>query len=236
MIERLQKYLAGCGIASRRKCEELITQGKVTVNDKLVTELGVKIDSEKDIVKYNNKIVKIEDKKVYIVLNKPEKIITSVSDERGRKTVLDIINVSERIYPVGRLDYDTSGLLLLTNDGDLYNRIMHPRNEVVKTYIAKISGIPNENKIAHFKNGVNIGDYITAKADFRIIKKEKNNAVVEIKIHEGKNRQIRRMCAAIGHPVITLKRVAVGKIALGNLEVGEYRLLTKDEVEYLMSL
>lgn len=236
MIERLQKYLASCGVASRRKCEELIVQGKITVNDKIVTELGFKIDNEKDEVKYNNKVVTVEERKVYILLNKPEKIITSVSDEKGRKTVLDLIKVNERIYPIGRLDYDTSGLLLLTNDGNLYNRLMHPRNEVIKTYIAKVRGIPTEKDIIHFENGVDIGDYITAKASFKIIKKEKNNAVVEIKIHEGKNRQIRRMCSAIGYPVITLKRIAIGNVTLGNLKVGEYRFLKDEELNYLMNL
>lgn len=235
-MERLQKYLASCGVASRRKCEELILEGKIKVNDQVVTELGVKIDSSKDIVKYNNTIVTVEEKKVYIALNKPEKIITSVKDEKGRKTVLDIVDTDERIYPIGRLDYDTSGLLLLTNDGELYNRIMHPRSEVVKTYIAKIKGFPSEKEITKFKTGVDIGDYITAKAGFQIIKKEKDSTTVEIKIHEGKNRQIRRMCSAIGHPVIALKRVSVGNINLGNLKAGEYRSLTVKELEYLKNL
>ena len=151
MEERLQKYMARCGIASRRKCEEIILDGKIKVNGTVITEVGTKIDPEKDIVEYNNNIIKVEEKKVYIMLNKPEGYITSVKDEKGRKTVLDIVNVEERIYPIGRLDYDSSGLLLLTNDGSIYNNIIHPRVSIKKNYIAVCRGKFSENDIKRFK-------------------------------------------------------------------------------------
>ncbi len=242
MEERLQKYMARCGVASRRKCEEIILEGKVKVNDKIVTELGVKINYEIDKVFYNGKIITPEENKVYIMLNKPEGYITSVKDEKGRKTILDIVKVNERIYPIGRLDYDSSGLILLTNDGDIYNKIIHPRVEVQKRYIALCKGIFSNEEIKRFENGVDIGGYITADAKLKVIDKEKDkrtnefNSLVEIIIHEGKNRQIRKMCSALGHEVISLKRVAIGDIKLGYLKRGEWRNLTKEELNYINSL
>ncbi|WP_411167624.1 pseudouridine synthase [Clostridium sp. MB05] len=242
MEERLQKYMARCGVASRRKCEEIILEGKVKVNDKIVTELGVKINCEIDKVFYNGKIITPEENKVYIMLNKPEGYITSVKDEKGRKTILDIVKVNERIYPIGRLDYDSSGLILLTNDGDIYNKIIHPRVEVQKKYIALCRGIFSNEEIKRFENGVDIGGYITSDAKLKVIDKEKDkrtnefNSLVEIIIHEGKNRQIRKMCSALGHEVISLKRVAIGNIKLGYLKRGEWRNLTKEELNYINSL
>lgn len=242
MEERLQKYMARCGIASRRKCEQIILEGKVKVNDKIVNELGVKINPENDEVFYNGERILPEENKLYIMLNKPEGYITSVKDEKGRKTILDIIKVNERIYPIGRLDYDSSGLLLLTNDGDIYNKIIHPRVEVDKKYIALCKGIFSSEEIRKFESGIDIGGYITSDAKIKVISKEKDiktnniNSLVEITIHEGKNRQIRRMCSALGHDVITLKRIAIGNIKLGYLKRGEWRNLTEEELKYINSL
>ncbi len=242
MEERLQKYMARCGVASRRKCEEIILSSKVKINDKVVNELGVKIDPSKDKVFYNGKRILPEENKLYIMLNKPEGYITSVKDEKGRKTILDLVKVNERIYPIGRLDYDSSGLILLTNDGDIYNKIIHPRVEVEKKYIALCKGVFSDEEIKKFENGIDIGGYITANAKIKLIDKEKDkktnavNSLVEIIIHEGKNRQIRKMCSALGHEVITLKRVAVGDIKLGYLKRGEWRNLTEDELNYINSL
>ena len=241
MEERLQKYMARCGIASRRKCEEIILSGKVKVNDKIINELGVKINSEVDIVSYEGKIIKPEEKKVYIMLNKPEGYITSVKDEKGRKTILDLVKVNERIYPIGRLDYDSSGLILLTNDGEIYNKIIHPRVKVEKKYIVLCKGEFTKDDLIKFENGVDIGGYITAKSKIEILDKEKGknnsiNTLVEITIHEGKNRQIRRMCEALGHDVISLKRISIGEIKLGYLKKGQWRNLTENELRYLNSL
>lgn len=236
MKERLQKYMAACGVASRRKCEEIIKSGRVKVNEKVITELGYKIDPLIDNVYIDSKLISLEERKVYIALNKPEGYVSTVKDERGRKTILDIVKVDERIFPIGRLDYNTSGLLLLTNDGDIYNRVIHPRQQINKVYIATIRGIPTENEINRFCNGIDIGGYITATAQFKILKKMNSNCKVEIIIHEGKNRQIRRMCLALGHEVIKLKRISIGEIKLGNLKKGEYRNLTKKELDYINSL
>ena len=233
--------MARCGIASRRKCEEIILSGKVKVNDKIINELGVKINSEVDIVSYEGKIIKPEEKKVYIMLNKPEGYITSVKDEKGRKTILDLVKVNERIYPIGRLDYDSSGLILLTNDGEIYNKIIHPRVKVEKKYIVLCKGEFTKDDLIKFENGVDIGGYITAKSKIEILDKEKGknnsiNTLVEITIHEGKNRQIRRMCEALGHDVISLKRISIGEIKLGYLKKGQWRNLTENELRYLNSL
>ncbi|SKA76681.1 23S rRNA pseudouridine2605 synthase [Clostridium sp. USBA 49] len=236
MLERLQKYMAECGIASRRKCEEIIISGRVKVNDKIITQLGYKIDRKKDIIAIDGKIIKPEQKKIYIALNKPTGYLSTVKDDRGRKTILDLVKTKERIYPIGRLDYDTSGLILLTNDGEIYNKIIHPRQIIKKTYIAKLKGIPTNLEINKFKNGIDIGGYITATADFRLINILGENCEVEIKIHEGKNRQIRRMCEKINHQVISLKRISIGEIKLGNLELGKFRNLTQEEIQYLKTL
>ncbi len=241
MEERLQKYMARCGIASRRKCEEIILSGKVKVNDKIVNELGVKINSEVDVISYDGKIIKPEEKKVYIMLNKPEGYITSVKDEKGRKTILDLVKVDERIYPIGRLDYDSSGLILLTNDGEIYNKIIHPRVKIGKKYIVLCKGEFTKEELSRFEDGIDIGGYVTAKSKIEIIDKEKGknnsiNTLVEITIHEGKNRQIRRMCEALGHDVITLNRISVGEIKLGYLKKGQWRNLTENELKYLNSL
>lgn len=238
MEERLQKFMAECGVASRRKCEEIILQGKVQVNGEIINTLGTKINPEKDKVTYDGRILKKEEKKVYYILNKPEGVVTTSKDERGRKTVLDIVKSKERIFSIGRLDYDSSGLLLLTNDGDLYNRIIHPRENINKKYIAEVAGEFDFEDVEKFENGIDIGDYITAEAKARILSYNPRykTTKIEVIIHEGKNRQIRRMCEELGHEVLTLKRTAVGKLRLGTLKKGEYRELNEEEKNYLLHL
>ena len=236
---RINKYIALCGVASRRKAEELILNNRVKVNDKIVTELSYQVDEENDIVKVDDKVIKEEQKLVYILLNKPEGYITTVKDQFDRPSVLDLVrDIKERVYPIGRLDYETSGLLLLTNDGDLTYKLTHPKHEVEKTYLARVKGKPNRNEIENFKNGLKIEDYTTAKAKLKIVKydEKKDVSILEIKIHEGKNRQVRKMCKAINHPVLRLKRVAMGKIKIQDCEIGKYRYLTEEEIKYLKSI
>lgn len=226
---RLNKYIAECGICSRRKADILIESGKVLVNDIVIKDLGVKIDDTKDQVKVDGKTVSKENKFVYIMLNKPKGYVTTNSEQFGRKSVLDLIDTDYRIFPIGRLDMNTEGLLLLTNDGEFANKLMHPKNKVKKTYIATVKGNITEEKIEHLINGVDIGGYITKTAQVRIISKDKNE--IEIKISEGKNRQVRKMCEAVGLKVINLKRTSIGKLNLGNLKIGEYRYLNKNEID-----
>lgn len=234
MEERLQKYMARCGVASRRKCEEIILANRVKIDDIIVNELGAKVNPDKNIVKVDGKIILPEETKVYIALNKPTGYLSTVKDDRGRKTLLDLVKVDERIYPIGRLDYDTSGLIFLTNDGEVYNNVIHPRVSIDKTYIAEVEGRITPESIKKFKDGIDIGDYITAPGSCEIISKGKNKCTLKIKIHEGKNRQVRRMCNAVGHPVITLKRVSIGKIYLDkDLKEGSWRRLTSKEIDYL---
>ena len=236
---RINKYIASCGVASRRKAEEIILDGRVTVNGKLVTELAFNIDEEKDIVEIDGEQIGVEKNNVYIVLNKPEGYITTVKDQFDRPSVLDLVkDIDERVYPIGRLDYETSGLLILTNDGDLTYKLTHPKHEVDKTYMAIVKGVPNAQEIKSFEEGLYIEDYKTAPAKIKVVKinEEKNYSICQIKIHEGKNRQVRKMFKAINHPVLRLKRTAMGKIRIGECEIGKYRYLTEDEVKYLKSI
>ncbi|SFC22264.1 pseudouridine synthase [Clostridium uliginosum] len=236
MEERLQKYMASCGVASRRKCEEIILGGEVKVNGSLVSELGIKVDPLKDKVEYKGEIITKEENKVYIMLNKPEGYITSVKDEKGRKTILDIVNVKERIYPIGRLDYDSSGLIILTNDGDIYNKIIHPREELIKKYVALVKGEVLEKDIKLFNTGIDIGGYKTAPADIKVLSYDRGMSTVEVSIHEGKNRQIRKMFAAIGYEVVGLNRISIGDIKLKYLKKGEWRELNSEELNYINRL
>ena len=236
---RINKYIALCGVASRRKAEELILAGRVTVNDEVMTELSYKVDEENDIVKVDDKLIKEENKLVYILLNKPEGYITTVKDQFDRPSVLDLVSdIKERVYPIGRLDYETSGLLLLTNDGDLTYKLTHPKHEVDKTYVARVKGKLTKEEIERFKTGLKIEDYTTAPAKLKVIKydEQRDSSLLEIKIHEGKNRQVRKMCKAINHPVLRLRRSAMGKIKIGDCEIGKYRYLREDEIKYLKNL
>lgn len=236
---RINKYIASCGVASRRKAEELILDGKVKVNGKIIEELSYKVDENKDMVEVNNVKITLDEKLVYLLLNKPEGYITTVKDQFDRPSVIDLLSsVKERVFPVGRLDYETSGLLLLTNDGDLTYKLTHPKHEIDKTYVAKVKGILTEDEIKNFREGLYIEDYKTASAKLKVLDsdKVKNISTLEIKIHEGKNRQVRKMCKSINHPVLRLKRMAMGKINLKNCKVGEYRYLTEDEVRYLKNI
>jgi 23S rRNA pseudouridine2605 synthase len=237
MEERLQKVMAELGVASRRKCEELILQGRVKVNGQTVTELGTKVDKQNAVIHVDDIQITNKTDKVYILLNKPIGYITSVQDQFDRPTVLDLVSeIGVRVYPVGRLDYDTEGLLILTNDGDLTYKITHPRHNVTKTYTARVSGHVSEDAIEIFKKGIFIEDYKTAPAKLEIIKYLDNGTIVNITIHEGKNRQVRKMCDAIGHKVVALKRMSIGSLMLNDLKTGQWRYLNNDEIEYLYSI
>lgn len=230
---RLQKFLANHGIDSRRKCEEHIKDGRVKVNNEIIREMGFIIDPDRDKITFDDKIIKTHEKKVYIMLNKPQGVITSVKDNFNRKTVLDLVHLEERVYPVGRLDYDTEGLLLLTNDGDFTYTMTHPKHLIGKTYVAKVKGRPTKSEMKAFEDGLLIDDYKTSKASFKVLREFPENTLVEIVIWEGRNRQVRKMCEKINHPVLSLKRIKIGNLPLGNLEIGRYRHLTKDEIKLL---
>ena len=232
-MERLQKYLSSCGIASRRKSEELILAGKVKVNGVVVRELGTKV-SDKDEVEVENMEVYRKQKEYYL-LYKPEKTICSVSDDKGRVTVVDLIETNEKIFPVGRLDYDTTGLLLLTNDGELTNKLTHPKGSIEKTYIAKVSGLVTGKEIHELENGIELDGVKTKKARAKLKKMDKKNnkSYVELTITEGRNHQVKNMFAALGHKVIKLKRTNYAFFDLEGLKIGEYRLLSAKEVKQL---
>jgi 23S rRNA pseudouridine2605 synthase len=236
-MERLQKVIAQAGIASRRKSEELIKEGKVKVNGKIVTQLGVKV-STSDKVEVNE--IQIEREiPVYFLLYKPRGVISSVSDEKGRKVVTDFFpHLMERIYPVGRLDYDTSGLLLMTNDGEFANLLMHPRSGIEKVYVAKVKGIPLKENLKRLEKGIKLEDGKTSPARVKMLSvdKQKQTAIIEIIIHEGKNRQVRRMFEAIGHQVLKLKRERYGILTLNGLKAGDARELTPHEVKQVRAL
>ena len=236
--ERLQKYLAECGVASRRKCEEYIEEGRVFVNGKKITELGTKIIPGKDIVKMDGKIIQKENK-VYILLNKPVGYVTTVTDDRERKTVMELLSgVTEKVVPVGRLDMFTSGLLLLSNDGDFIYKVTHPKHETTKTYIVKTRGVPTEKDLEKLRNGVKIEDYVTSPAKVELLLKDNTNDIARIwiQIHEGRNRQVRKMCEAIGLSVIALKREGVGNLTCEGVERGKWRYLTSEEVKEIMNV
>ena len=234
--ERLQKFLANSGIASRRKCEEYILKGKVSVNGKIVDELGTKINPDKDVVKYNGKIVKNTDKKVYILLNKPIDYVTTVKDQFDRQTVLDLIDIPETVVPVGRLDMYTSGALLLTNDGDFVYKVTHPKYEIEKTYTVTIRGIATQDDVKKLENGVKIDDYVSGKAKVKILKtdEEKNFSRLQITIHEGKNREVRKMCSAIDKKVLALHRSKIENLYVKDIKLGSWRYLKNFEVEELL--
>ena len=233
MEERIQKILAKCGIASRRKAEEMIMEGLVTVNGAPAT-IGMKADLEKDHIKVRGKLINRVESAVYLLFHKPVKCLTAMEDPEGRPTVKDFLKrVKAMVFPVGRLDYNSEGLLILTNDGELTNQILHPRHKVPKTYLVKIDGVLELEDIKKLENGIRLEDGLTAPAKVRRVKKTKSNSWIEIIIREGKKRQIRRMLQRIGHPVIKLIRTRINGLELGDLKPGEYRYMTPAEVKKL---
>lgn len=234
-MERLQKVIAQAGIASRRKAEELILEGKVKVNGEVIKELGTKV-SESDKVEVNNKPIEKETKEYYL-LNKPRGVITTTNDEHGRKTVTDLIETSARIYPVGRLDYDTTGAILLTNDGEFANILMHPSNKIDKVYLAKLEGIIKGEQINALKNGIMLDDILVKASRVKLKKVNQDNStsMVEITIHEGKNHQVKRMFESVGFHVEKLTRERIGIFDIKNLKSGQYRKLTPKEVQIVYS-
>ena len=233
-MERLQKVIASSGYTSRRKAEELIVNNHVKVNGEVVSNLGIKVD-DNDIIEIDGEVLKTDPLKEYYLLNKPREVICSVSDDKGRKTVIDLIKTNTRIYPVGRLDYDTTGLIILTNDGEFANILMHPKHKIQKTYIAKIDGILNEDDFKQIRKGIKIDERILKVDHMKVkeIDKQKNISLVEVTIHEGRNHIVRKLFATLGYDVLKLSRIAYGSLTLGNLKSGEYRLLTQDEVKEL---
>ena len=230
---RINKYIASSGETSRRKGDELIKQGKVKVNGVLITEPGYDV-LDSDVVEVEGRVLKPERKQIYLILNKPKGYITTASDDRGRPTVLDLAtDIHERIFPVGRLDYQTSGLLILTNDGDFANMITHPKHKLYKTYHAKVRGLVSRGTIEKLRRGVRIEDGVTAPARVEILKQGERNTLLEIQIYEGRNRQIRRMCQEVGHEVVDLQRIAIGNVGMGHLKSGHYKKMSLQEVERL---
>ncbi len=234
---RLQKFLADAGIDSRRKCEAYIEEGRVMVNGIIIDSPGTKVDPDSDIVLFDGKPVTLNRQMYYILLNKPRGFITSVTDPYERKTVLSLVNdIPARLVPVGRLDLYTTGLLLLSNDGEFVYKLTHPSHNINKEYIATVSGRPADDALQKLRDGVIIDDYQTSQAEVSLVKTENNISTIKLVIHEGRNRQIRKMFQAIGFTVRSLKRTAVAGIRLGDLKQGSYRFLTKSEVKYLMNL
>lgn len=233
---RLNKYIADAGICSRRKADELIANGNVRVNGAVVKELGCQVE-EGDMVSVNGTKIESAGKKVYVAVNKPMGYITSMDDEKDRATVAELVaDIPERLFPVGRLDYNTTGLLIMTNDGQLTYTLTHPKHEVYKTYVAKVAGVLSDTRLAKLRKGVDIGGFVTSPAKVKVIKQLPRHAIVEISIREGKNRQVRKMFAAVGNKVQELQRTAIGEIRLGRLMEGHYRKLNREEIEYLKKL
>ena len=232
---RLQKYLAEAGIASRRKCEEYITDGRIKVNGKIINELGTKVNPEKDEIYFDDKKIENKEELVYILLNKPIGYVTTAKDQFNRDTVMNLIKIKERVVPVGRLDMYTSGALLLSNDGNFVYKITHPKHEINKTYTVTLKGIVTKEDVEKLEKGVDIGGYTTKPAKVKILKTdiEKNISRLEITIHEGKNRQVRKMCEAIGKKIQALDRTKIGNRSVKTLKIGQWRYLTKKEIQEL---
>jgi 23S rRNA pseudouridine2605 synthase/16S rRNA pseudouridine516 synthase len=239
MMERLQKFISRSGVTSRRKAEELILEGRVKVNGKVIRTLGVKIDPEKDVVEVDNKIIKPE-KKLYIALYKPVGYLSSLYDPFGRRTIKDLLKdkLSSRVYPVGRLDFDSEGLLLCTNDGEIANFVIHPRYKIPKIYEVLVNGIPKEEELKKFREGVILKEGKTLPAEFEVVWKNSKTkrSLLKVVLYQGWKRQIRRMLALFGYEVLKLKRIQIGEIRLGNLKPGEFRFLNDEEIKWLKSL
>ena len=229
---RINKYLSGCGIDSRRKCEGLVLDGKVKINGKVVTALATDV-KDGDSVTVDGRAVSPRANKTYIMLNKPKGCVCTVSDDRGRKTVLDFVKVNRRVFPIGRLDYDTEGLLLLTDDGELSNKITHPRNGIKRTYSVRVEGEPSDAELKKLRNGVTYNGVTYGAAIVEVVGKEKDGTKLSITVTEGKNHEIRNMIESLGRRVMFLKRVAIGDLRLGGLKRGEWRYLDDGEIDYL---
>lgn len=236
-IVRLQKYIAMCGVSSRRNAEVMIENGRVGVNGEIIKELGTKVEVGADKVTVDGRAIKLQNKKYYIMLNKPVGYVSTVNDQFDRPTVIDLLReeINARVFPVGRLDYETEGLLILTNDGDFSYRVTHPKFHVDKTYIATIKGGISIKGLSMLRKGVKVEDYTAAPAEVEILEAERGYTTIKITIHEGKNRQVRKMFEAVGCRVAELQRVSIGKVKLGNLPLGRWRYLTSHEVNYLMN-
>jgi 23S rRNA pseudouridine2605 synthase len=235
MLERLQKLISQAGITSRRAAEELILNGRVTVNGTVVTELGSKADPAQDRIAVDGKPLQFSEKHLYILLNKPTGYITALKDSQGRPLVTDLLKgVEERVYPVGRLDYNTEGLLLLTNDGEWANRLMHPRHEVEKEYHVRVRGKVLDQQLKRMAGGVELEEGVTAPAEVRLVKNSDQNDWISVAIHEGRNRQVRRMCEAVSLSVVRLRRVRYGSLEIGALKPGQFRYLSEAEVKGLL--
>ena len=237
MQERLQKIIAHAGVASRREAERLIVLGQVAVNGTIVTKLGTKVDPARDIITVNGSVINTSPEKLYVMLNKPAGYVSTVKDPEKRPIVMDLLDrVGSRVYPVGRLDYDAEGLLLLTNDGELAHKLQHPRYRISRTYEVKVKGSPPNGKLSLLRKGIQLEDGMTLPAKAAFLKKTLNNTWITVTLFEGRNRQVKRMCAAIDHPVMKIKRIRFGSLYLSSLALGRYRKLTKDEVKSLYSL
>ncbi len=233
---RINKYISQAGVASRRQADKLVENGAVKINGAVMREPGYDVQ-DGDRVEINGRPIGSMEKKEYVLVNKPLGVITSAKDEQDRPTVMELVkDIDARLFPVGRLDFNTSGALLMTNDGDIAYRLAHPRHQVYKTYIARVSGVVSKEKLWELRKGVDIGGYKTLPARVSIVKGTKNSTILEISISEGKNRQVRKMCKAVGNPVQDLERVAIGEIRLGHLQTGHYRKLTAKELEFLKGL
>ena len=233
---RLQKYLALCGIGSRRAMEKEITKGHVRVNGRVVVDMGILVDPSKDQVEYKGQRVQPEEEKVYILLYKPAGTVTTVQDEKQRKTVLDLISIPQRVYPVGRLDYETSGLLILTNDGAFAYQMTHPKHEIPKTYRARVRGRLRQEDLEPILRGMTVKGVSYRPARATLVESGKNSSVLRITIGEGKNRQVRNMCIGIGHPVQELERISIGSLTLEGLHPGQWRTLKPEEVKMLKEM
>ncbi len=237
MKQRLQKIISHAGIASRRRAEQLIVEGRVTVNNEVITTLGSKADPDTDRIEVDGTVLKLKGPKVYILLNKPSGYITTMKDEFNRPIVTDLVQIKGmRLFPVGRLDYDTEGVLLLTNDGDFTNNLLHPGNQITKKYLVKVRGVPDERALGRLAHGIRLEDGKTHPAKSRFIRKATENTWIELTITEGKNKLVKRMCQAVGHPVMKLKRIEFAGLSVGKLKTGEYRKLSEREVERLKKM
>ncbi len=234
---RLQKLIAGTGLASRRKAEEMIAAGRVTVNGRIVRELGTKVDADKDHVKVDGRHIRSAQPYVYLILHKPKNVMSTLHDPEGRPTVKDFLpGVTVRVFPVGRLDFDSEGLMLLTNNGELAQTLLHPKYHVPKTYLVKVKGVLNGEEIQALETGVQLDDGVTSPARMKKIRKAESNSWVEITIHEGRKHQVKRMLEAVGHPVLKLVRIRMGSLVLGHMAPGEYRFLADREANALRDL